>query len=119
MKLKNEAGWKATLAANDNGRIDTYGGAGCYFAEHWADAMEAEMAKGTKLEDCADRLSHDVDRAMGKYGITGFLYGAAVSILSQVWEHGEELRRWHNLATQIGNEGEIANESGGVLNPAC
>lgn len=46
------------------------------------------------------------------------MYGCAVSILSQVWIHGEELRRWHNLDSQIGTEGEKANESGGVLNPA-
>ena len=44
-------------------------------------------------------------------------YGA-VSTLSKVWEHGEELRRWSNLDLQIGNEGEKANESGGTLNPA-
>jgi hypothetical protein len=39
-------------------------------------------------------------------------------VLASCWEHGEELRRWHNLKTQIRDEGEKANESGGVLNPA-
>ena len=39
-------------------------------------------------------------------------------MLSQVWEHGEELRRWHNLDTQIHDEGEKANDEGSVLNPA-
>jgi hypothetical protein len=34
------------------------------------------------------------------------------------YELDEELRRWHNLRTQIGDEGEKANEDGGVLNPA-
>ncbi len=48
----------------------------------------------------------------------GFMYGTAVSILSQTWKHGEQLRRWHNKETQIGNEGDIANEKGGTLNPA-
>jgi hypothetical protein len=42
----------------------------------------------------------------------------AVLILSLCWKYGEKLRRWHNLDTQIGNEGEKANKSGGVLNPA-
>lgn len=51
-------------------------------------------------------------------GITGFMYGCAVSALAHFWAHGEALRRWHNLDTQIGTEGEKANESGGVLNPA-
>ena len=30
----------------------------------------------------------------------------------------DRLRRWHNKATQIGTEGDKANETGGVLNPA-
>lgn len=47
------------------------------------------------------------------------MYGAAVAVLSKVWLYGERLRRWHNLATQRGNEGEKANqEDGAVLNPA-
>ena len=66
------------------------------------------------MGDVAKQTSHDADLE----GITGFMYGCAVSILSKCWKHGEDLRRWHNLDTQIGNEGEKANESGGVLNPA-
>ena len=73
--------------------------------------------QGQKLEDVAERLSHEVDNRPG-FGITGFMYGCAVGMLSKAWIHGEELRRWHNLKTQIRDEGEKANESGGVLNPA-
>lgn len=47
------------------------------------------------------------------------MYGVAVSTLAKVWKHGEALRMWHNLTTQLRDEGEKANESGGVLNPAC
>ena len=39
-------------------------------------------------------------------------------MLAQCGVHGEALRRWHNRDTQIGTEGDKANESGGVLNPA-
>lgn len=46
------------------------------------------------------------------------MIGMAVSMLVQCWEHGKQLRRWHNLETQIGDEGEKANALGGVLNPA-
>ena len=46
------------------------------------------------------------------------MYGCAVSILFQVWEYGDELRRWHNLDIQIGDEGDKANKTGKVLNPA-
>ena len=84
------------------------------FAERWARLMEGRMANGDTLEACADEASSLADNE----GITGFMYGCAVTILSQIWIHGEQLRRWHNLKTQIGNEGEKANENGGVLNPA-
>ena len=113
MKLKDEAGW--TKARINN--LDPYGKCVLDFAEAWADAMEAEMAAGAKLKDIADRLSHEVDRRPD-FGITGFMYGAAVSMLAHGWVHGEELRIWHNLDTQTGDEGERANKEGGVLNPA-
>jgi hypothetical protein len=84
------------------------------YAEDWANKMEIYLAEGIELEQIAEKTSHEADTD----GITGFMYGAAVSILAQCWEHGEELRRWHNRDIQIGTEGDEANDSGGVLNPA-
>lgn len=110
MTLKDRDGWNKTVAAN----TDDYGNAVIKFAERWARLMEGRMANGGTLEACAEETSSLADNE----GITGFMYGCAVSILSQVWIHGEELRHWHNLKTQIWNEGEKANKSGGVLNPA-
>jgi len=72
------------------------------------------MAKGKKLEEIAHSTSHKADTD----GITGFMYGAAVETLANVWEHGEALRQWHNLETQIGTEGEEANKRGATLDPA-
>ncbi len=105
-----QAGWDLTVKNND----DPYGKAGVSFAGRWADIMEAKIDDGRPLVAIAEESC----RAADTDGITGFMYGCAVSILSQCWVHGEELRRWHNLDTQIGNEGEKANEDGGVLNPA-
>jgi hypothetical protein len=111
MTLRDPEGWRKSCEVNSDG----YGGAVMTYAERWARLMEARIAKGERLADIAKECSHIADEE----GITGFMYGCAVSILAQVWIHGEELRRWHNLDTQIGSEGEKANESGGVLNPAC
>jgi hypothetical protein len=92
MKYKNEEAWKKGKAVNS----DFYG-AGIYaYAEKWADMMEAELSEGKSLKDIAEKTSYAADTD----AITGFMYGAAVSVLSEVWEHGEELRRWHNLKTQ-------------------
>lgn len=91
------------------------------FTERWASTIESALPPSpessqvtTFLEGNAERLSHEADSE----GITGFMYGCAVQALAYFWVYGEELRRWHNLDTQIQNEGERANETGGVLNPA-
>lgn len=110
MKFKDETAWQKAWDVND----DPYGRAAITFARDWAELMEARIDAGDALIDIARETSHAADTS----GITGFMYGCAVSILSQTWEHGEELRRWHNLDTQIGTEGEKANDSGGCLNPA-
>jgi len=114
MKFKAKTGekdWKKGIKAQKG---DGYGLAIFRYAESWANLMEKRMACGKTLVECAEKASHDADVE----GITGFMYGAAVSILSQTWEHGESLRQWHNLKTQVGNEGAKANKSGGVINPA-
>jgi hypothetical protein len=51
-------------------------------------------------------------------GITGFMAGCVASMVSQVHSRGEEFRKKWNKDNQIGEEGDKANESGGVLNPA-
>ena len=110
MKLKDAVRWEKAKAAN----TDPYGGRVMSYAEDWANFMERDMAQGKKLEEVAEATSYEANTD----GITGFMYGTAVSMLAQAWEHGEALRRWHNLKTQLGTEGERANESGGTLNPA-
>jgi hypothetical protein len=110
LEIADDAAWQEW---NKNNR-DAYGGGVIAYAERWGRLMQSEMAAGKLLEEIADPTSHEADTD----GITGFMYGAAVSVLASCWEHGEQLRRWHNLKTQIGSEGESANESGGVLNPA-
>ncbi|MBL4951029.1 hypothetical protein JK635_02090 [Neobacillus sp. YIM B02564] len=85
---------------------DDYSLACFRYAEKWADLMESEIDSGAKVKDIADRTSHEADTE----GITGFMYGASVSILSQCWLHGEELRKWHNK--------EYEYEGDGVVNPA-
>ena len=108
--LADAAAWQEGLKNN----ADPYGRGVYTFAERWARLMQLEIAQGHRIADIADRLVSEADIE----GITGFMYGCAVSVLAHCWRHGEELRRWHNLTTQIGHEGEKANESGGVLNPA-
>jgi len=110
LSLRDPEGWQQAIAANQ----DAYGAAVLTYAARWARLMEGALAHGTPLEACAEALSHLADEE----GVTGFMVGCAVSILAQTWAYGEALRRWHNLATQVRDEGVRANATGGVLNPA-
>jgi hypothetical protein len=102
LELKDIEGWNKNREVN----TDPYGKAALDYAEGWAKLMQVEIAKGNKLIDIAEKTSFE----LGFMGITGFMYGCAVNILSHCWVHGEELRKWHNK--EYGHEGE------GVVNPA-
>ena len=58
------------------------------------------------IVDNAEKLSREADTE----GITGFMYGCAVNILSRVWKYGDELRMWHN--------GKYDYQGEGTVNPA-
>lgn len=105
MKIKKSAeqAYQNFVEVNSN---DGYSYAVVAYMIRWADMMETEMEKGKLLSDIAYQTSHDADTD----GITGFMYGCAVAALSDFWEHGEELRVWHNA--RYGYHGD------GVVNPA-
>lgn len=113
MKIKQgqQTAYDAYKAANST---DPYSHCVVTYAEDWANLMEAGIACGQAIASIAQTTRDQADTD----GVTGFMHGCAVSALARFWEHGEELRKWHNLDTQIGDEGVKANESGGVLNPA-
>ena len=102
MEFSDKKAWDKGKKINSDG----YGGAIYEYAEFWAKLMQVEMSKGKSLKDIAEKTSFE----LGFLGITGFMYGASVQILSQCWKHGEELRKWHNK--EYGHEGD------GVVNPA-
>ena len=104
MKIKPDMKDKFQEGRDNN--KDPYGNAVFEYLIRWADMMEERMSKGEKISDMAKETSHEADTE----GITGFMYGCAVSILAQAWEYGEELMTWHN--SQYGYKGE------GTVNPA-
>lgn len=102
MEFKDKDTWDKGLAKNQ----DPYGNCCYVYADGWAKIMQSEISKGRSVQECAEEASYK----LGFLGITGFMYGAAVSILSHCWIHGEELRKWHNK--------EYNHEGDGVVNPA-
>jgi len=99
LELKEEAGW----SVGKNKNTDSYGACIYEYAEGWAKLMQIEITKGHQLFECAERTSFEMDFL----GITGFMYGAAVNVLSHCWKYGEDLRKWHNKQYNHDGEGVV------------
>jgi hypothetical protein len=104
--------WKDKQRGHDDPMADAYGLACFSYADRWATMMEAEMAANPDVDfgEMAKRLSHEADVE----GITGFIYGMAVGILSECWVEGDLLRRWHNKRHGVADD----KLDDGVVNPA-
>lgn len=89
-----------------NNMSDGYSKAIVDYAKLWAKMMQKEIAGGKTVAQCAKETSHKADI----FGITGNMYGCAVSILANYWQHGEELKEWYNK--------EYNYAGAGVINPA-
>lgn len=108
--MKFKPGMEEEYQRGYNNNLDPYGHAVYTYVERWAELMEAAVTQNGNAEEAialhAEDLSHEADTE----GITGFMYGCAVSILSDCWKYGDILRKWHNK--EYGYEGD------GVVNPA-
>ena len=108
LQFKDEEARKAWENFVEVNSQDPYSSGVVRYAEYWAKFMQYLMVKhdGVTIAQIADKASHAADIE----GVTGFMYGCAVNVLSQVWKYGEELRKWHNK--------EYDYEGDGVVNPA-
>jgi hypothetical protein len=109
LTLKDSATWDHFVSLNSE---NPHGKGIIDFASLWARMMESEINSGKSLVATAKECSHLADT----HGITGFMYGAAVNVLSQCWIHGDGLRAWHNK--DYGKQGAEATKAGAVINPA-
>lgn len=97
-----ESSWSRAVESNQDG----YGHG----------VVDATVAVGAALD--RGETPALAEKACHGLGITGFMAGCMASWISQFHPRGEEFRCWWNKDTAIGDEGDRANESGGVLNPA-
>lgn len=110
IKSEKLADWQKGLKNNE----DPYGRACFVFANELAKNLEDIMIDlGRPFNELTTneikQAEKKADEVVG--GITGFMYGVAISCLSEVWQYGEELRKWHN--SQMGQP-----EAKGTINPA-
>lgn len=110
-KLAKPERWQEWVESN----TDDYGGQCVKTAYHLMRMLDDPATEITP-EAVHGLVSQADDKEGG--GITGFMAGAVAQMVSECHERGDEFRRAWNADVQIGTEGDEANESGGVLNPA-
>ncbi len=109
MPITDETIWKSWVDAN----TDPYGKACVDVARRAMEILDEEPGDF----DC-HALICKADKDIKCGGISGFMAGCVAGMISKCHSRGEEFRRKWNKNNQIGDEGDKANESGGVLNPA-
>ena len=85
--IKDKKAWQRYVGFNQ----DMYGADILRFASRWAKLMEKEMSLGAKLADIADKTAGKADLE----GMSGHSMYLATAVLARVWEHGEDLWKWH------------------------
>jgi hypothetical protein len=109
MPITNEKMWNEWVVNN----TDPYGKACVDVARKAMELLDADPGP-IKTDDLIRRA----DDAVSTGGITGFMAACVAQMISQCHSRGEEFRRQWNEDNQLGNEGDRANQSGGILNPA-
>lgn len=83
LAIRDQKAWEAWREKNQ----DPYGRCCFDYAELWGRLMQARCASIDEMREKHRELSHEAD----VFGITGFMFGAAKSILAHCWEYGAAL----------------------------
>jgi len=78
--------------------------------------VKATVAVGKALD--LGKTCEQSEKEMNGFGITGFMAGCVAQWIAYFHPRGDEFRKWWNVKQQVSHEGEEANKSNGVLNPA-
>lgn len=111
MKVKDAAKWAEVWEANKPTPEDKYSVEIVRYAERWADMMEQAMEMAILDEASFAHVAQSTSRAADTNGISGAMYGFAVGLLRQHWQHGARLNRWHNAKYGVSSDE-------GTVNPA-
>lgn len=99
---------------------DPYSAMVVSYGENWANLMESaldDVGPGPLWKDFGEVAKRCAKAADGD-GITGSMYGCAVSALAHFWENGDTLRSWHNREYLSEEKAATADANGGTVNPA-
>ncbi len=79
------------------------------FCVAWANKMEEKILNGAVLADIAKESERECYEEDNTLDITGSMYPICVSLLSDCWIYGDELRNWHNQKYGYTGEGVVNN----------
>ena len=66
------------------------------YAERWADMMEQQISNGVSVSETAAQTRYEANQE----NLSWFMYGNAVRVLVNFWDHGEELRQWQQQSNR-------------------
>ena len=95
--MKIKAGMESVYASlkneiNQDGRNNAV----ISYAERWADMMEQQISNGAPVAEAAAQTRYEANQE----NLSWFMYGNAVRVLVNFWDHGEELRQWQQQSNR-------------------
>lgn len=89
--MKIKAGMESVYASVKNEMTqDGRNNAVISYAERWADMMEQRISNGASVSEAAAQTRYEANQE----DLSWFMYGNAVRVLVNFWDHGEELHQW-------------------------
>lgn len=96
--MKIKAGMESVYASLKNEiHQDGRNNAVISYAERWAEMMEQQISNGASVSEVAAQTRYEANQE----NISWFMYGNAVRVLVNFWDHGEELRQWQQQSNRI------------------
>lgn len=66
------------------------------YAERWANMMEQRISNGASVSEAAAQTRYETNQE----NLSWFMYGNAVRVLVNFWDHGDELRQWQQQSNR-------------------
>jgi hypothetical protein len=96
-RMKINAGMESVYASVKNEMTqDGRNNAVIAYAERWADMMEQQIGNGASVSEAAAKTWYEANQE----NISWFMYGNAVRVLVNFWDHGEELQQWQQQSNR-------------------
>ena len=106
--MKIKSGKESEYAAyKERNSHDGYSKAIVTWGEDLTRILESKLEEGKELESCIADAVRQSDN-----GYTGFMYDCMISAVTEFWEHGSTILRWHNRKYKPAEEADELSKEG-------